>query len=150
MAHTPLFWCFLNAVVTFKNPLGGILLLRRQTRGRGVRKMHILLNKMSTKGGRGGQKSLKSCLRSKSMTPKQILCRHTYLKLTLFIEFYAILTSKLSLKNHLTSFTELIWAIKDRLTKESGFKSSPASLKFAETDISHEIYYLGSLIFLKR
>ena len=38
--------------------------------GGGVRKMPILLNKMSTKGGRGGgQKSLKSCLRSKSMTP---------------------------------------------------------------------------------
>ena len=33
--------------------------------------MHILLNKMSTKGGRGGQKSLKSCLRSKSMTPNK-------------------------------------------------------------------------------
>ena len=31
--------------------------------------MPILLNKMSTKGGRGGHKSLKSCLRSKSMTP---------------------------------------------------------------------------------
>ena len=37
--------------------------------GGGVRKMPILLNKMSTKGGRGGQKSLKSCLRSKSMPP---------------------------------------------------------------------------------
>ena len=37
--------------------------------GGGVRKMPILLNKMSTKGGRGGQKSLKSCLRRKSMTP---------------------------------------------------------------------------------
>ena len=35
----------------------------------GVRKMPILLNKMSTKGGGGGQKSLKSCLRSKSMPP---------------------------------------------------------------------------------
>ena len=35
------------------------------------------------------------------------------------------------------------------MTKESGFKSSPASLKFAETDIFFEIYYLGSLIFSK-
>ena len=31
--------------------------------GRGVKKMPILLNKISTKGGRGGQKSPKSCLR---------------------------------------------------------------------------------------
>ena len=35
---------------------GGILILRRQPRGEGVRKMPILLNKMSTKGGRGVKK----------------------------------------------------------------------------------------------
>ena len=34
--------------------------------------MPILQNKMSTKGGRRGQKSLKSCLRRKSMTPKYL------------------------------------------------------------------------------
>ena len=38
--------------------LGGIHILRRQPRGegRGVRKMRILLNKISTKGGRGVKK----------------------------------------------------------------------------------------------
>ena len=48
---------------------GGILILRRQPRGEGVRKMPILLNKISTKGGRGGQKSPKSCLRRIWMPP---------------------------------------------------------------------------------
>ena len=36
--------------------LGGILILRRQPRGEGVRKIPILLNKISTKGRRGVKK----------------------------------------------------------------------------------------------
>ena len=35
--------------------------------------MSILLNKISTKGGRGGQKSPKSCLHRKWMPPNDML-----------------------------------------------------------------------------